>query len=174
MTLWFPCQVCHFDLASALWHHKIVNLNRFKLNHIYSRAENTCTRVSVSTVVSTDKNNSEYQNRHITKFLFVLMCYVFFNILNQRNLFVTENLLLIATTSVAMRKLENYKRETNLLSVVWQVLLVVTVSVVAVAACLDQHRWRHQEQHGEQCHFSHVVAEQVVVELTRLAWSGGL
>ena len=34
-------QVCHLDLSGALWHHKILNLNRFRLNHIYSRAENT-------------------------------------------------------------------------------------------------------------------------------------
>ena len=31
----------HLDLSGALWHYKILNLNRFRLNRIYSRAENT-------------------------------------------------------------------------------------------------------------------------------------
>ena len=40
-TWYFLCQVCHRDPSGALWHHKILNLNRFRLNRIYSRAENT-------------------------------------------------------------------------------------------------------------------------------------
>ena len=71
------------------------------------------------------------------------------------------------TTNAELQQFDSYKRETNLLSVVPQVFVR---SVLAVATCLDQRRrWRHHQQRSEQCHFIHVVVQQVLVELTRSA-----